>query len=310
VTTQYDSVTIAAGVVAVQLTPWGIWATPDSEIVLTPKVLLIYQRTPDLLCARVYEGRESDYHLLALSASYWGRDWCLASLAGDHRPAIEGNHEGAVRLLDAAERSIHLSPGDLPAPSWLDGAAQPLLVEPVRISIPFAGQAASTDNVGRCLSIWPMGTTVVRDSHSPVSFALMVNTPTHWCIYENWDSGEGFSIYCRCARVATSNLGMVFVQNVKMSISEQKSLHQCFMSEDNLRAAQASLEVDPSRFDSSDCAFIGPEGREWGTIYWSVKHVTPDRITLHGCEGKEYVHKRPTGAAGEKLEYFATTDLE
>ena len=162
-----------------QSTPWGVWATPDSEIVLTPKVLLVYRRSSDLLCAYAYERRESDYGLLALSASYWGRDWCAASLDHDGRPSIKGHRDGALRLLRAVPRSVSVGPTNLPSFPWPGESVQPVLVEPIRISGPFPGPQASLDNVGRCLSVWPMGTILVRESGRPTSFSLLVNTLTH-----------------------------------------------------------------------------------------------------------------------------------
>jgi len=280
-----------------------VWATFDAEIVLTPKVLLLYQRAPNRFQASAYRRESANYELHALSASFWGRDWYAAVLDGQGSPLTKGDREAARDALEAAQ--WELPAGLAPAASWLGKQEQPVLVESVQIANPYAGPAATGDTIGRCLTVWPLGTTRISDDANPFSFAYVVNTPTNWCIFENWDTPDGLSLYCRCARIATCNHRMVFIQNVKMSVADHKSLNQCFMSEDNLAATRALLEVDATKFDPPRCAFMGPEGREWGTIYWSVNEMTADRITLRGCEGKTYVHNRPMGRPEEKLEYFA-----
>ncbi len=73
---------------AMETPPWGVWATSDSEIIITPSVLLLHRRLPDRLEACLY-GRENAHdHLHAVSASLWGRDWWAAVLDEHTEPPV------------------------------------------------------------------------------------------------------------------------------------------------------------------------------------------------------------------------------
>jgi hypothetical protein len=278
--------------------PWGIWASRDAEVALTPKYLLAYLRRPECLVACAYINDGGSYRFRGLSASFWGSGWGAAALSN-----------GAITFRGDIKRTADLVGAVAPPVVTLDynpfmSLPGLQLVEHIIIVDPYAVPIGSNQDVGRNLILWNLGSSAVGDRLHAECFSIVLNSTRHWCIFENWPTSETMSIYCRCARIAASNSGMMFVQNVKMSINDARGLNQCYMSPDNLAAATSELTLEESKFDPDQCAFISVEGREWATIYWSVGAVTPDQIVLHGCEGKQYINNRPTDRADQERECF------
>jgi len=132
---------------------------------------------------------------------------------------------------------------------------------------------AKAINVAHCLQTWNMGCSdIVREG----SFiGVTINTFKHMYIFEITPA----SIYCRAARYATCERGVVFNQNFRQRF-------EAYMIEDN-REAMDALECDARLFDADSCVW------DDRSVYWSVSSVHDDLITLHGCQGDTYEWKRP-----------------
>ena len=88
------------------------------------------------------------------------------------------------------------------------------------------------------------------------------------------------SVYCRAARFAAVNEGVVFDQNIRQGQAS-------FMIPDNREAAQP-LIIEKQSFGRETCVWNGK------TVYWSVAAYDEDHIELHGCQGAVYSWSRPS----------------
>jgi hypothetical protein len=106
------------------------------------------------------------------------------------------------------------------------------------------------------------------------------NTPKHmyiFCIANNF-------IYCRAARYATCNKGVVFTQNFRQNFHDFEG--QSFAFKDNLIALN-DIAISEDVFNPNQCIFSNYD------IYWSVSKIETDCIYLNGCGGETYRWLRP-----------------
>ena len=134
---------------------------------------------------------------------------------------------------------------------------------------PLLGEAG----IGECLLTWHIGCReiLIDDRFNVVT----INTWKHMYIFEITQN----SIYCRAARYAACDKGVVFDQNFRQG-------NEAYMIEDN-RAAMYDLEYDESLFGTDACVWNGK------SVYWSVASVSASEIELHGCQGDIYKWTRP-----------------
>ncbi|NLE74736.1 MAG: hypothetical protein GX604_08940 [Actinobacteria bacterium] len=132
---------------------------------------------------------------------------------------------------------------------------------------------ANEHNVAQCLQSW---TTCCDETVREGAFVgVTINTRKHMYIFEIMPG----SIYCRAARWAVCDRGVVFNQNFRQRF-------EAYMIADN-REAMNDLEYDVALFDADGCVW------DDRSVYWSVSSVSGDEIVLHGCQGDTYRWKRP-----------------
>lgn len=137
------------------------------------------------------------------------------------------------------------------------------------------------ENIGECLKLWNMGIReeIIDINNIPTFIGITINTSRHMYIFEMTPD----SIYCRAARFAATNKGVVFNQNFRQG-------GEAYMIEDNTEA-RLPLPFDESLFSNASCV--------WNerSVYWSVASYSDNEIMLHGCQGDIYRWKKPVHIA-------------
>ncbi|MCJ7507434.1 MAG: hypothetical protein MUO85_01730 [candidate division Zixibacteria bacterium] len=139
----------------------------------------------------------------------------------------------------------------------------------------------SESTIKVCLVNWILRSVVIKDGKGN-NVGLEINTREHMYIF--YVLGLD-SVYCRAARYATSDKGIVFDQNIRASLIGGE--WGVFSAKDNTIAAEEK-SVDENLFNAEACAFTK------SGIYWSVKSAADDIIELNGCGGETYKWERPT----------------
>ena len=139
----------------------------------------------------------------------------------------------------------------------------------------------SQSTTKNCLIDWILRSAVIKDGKRN-NVGLEINTREHMYIFYVFGLD---SVYCRAARYATSDKGIVFDQNIRMSLIGGE--WGVFSAKDNTIAAE-ERSVDENLFNAEACAFTK------SGIYWSVKSAADDIIEMNGCGGEIYKWERPT----------------
>jgi hypothetical protein len=140
---------------------------------------------------------------------------------------------------------------------------------------------ANADNLGLCLQQWHLGVwefkTAINGNDCTV--CITINTLKHMYVFQITND----FIYCRAARYATCNKGVVFDQNFRQNFHKLQG--QTAIYSDNSIAA-CELTYNESLFNPDACVFGGV------SIYWSVKDFESDKIYLNGCDST-YIWSKP-----------------
>jgi hypothetical protein len=134
-------------------------------------------------------------------------------------------------------------------------------------------QTTKEAGVGECLQKWHIGCKELV--YNNFFSGITVNTWKHMYIFEMTKD----SVYCRAARYAACDAGVVFDQNFRQGF-------QAYMIEDN-RVAMEGLDYDKRLFSAEACVWKGK------SVYWSTAYVTDTEIELHGCQGDVYKWRKP-----------------
>lgn len=137
---------------------------------------------------------------------------------------------------------------------------------------------ATVENVGECLKEWHQGLREIKIQNTVVGVEF--NTPNHMYIYNVSDN----YIYCRAARYATSNKGVVFTQNFRQNLDNYRG--HSFAFENNLISLE-DLTVLDDMFNPNQCTISNHD------FYWSISNIENDCIYLNGCGGATYWWVRP-----------------
>ena len=160
-----------------------------------------------------------------------------------------------------------------------------LTVSAEKLINPSLSSASITD----CLKMWHMGTFLLYQEGP----CLQLNTSKHMYVFYVSKS----QIYCRAARYATCEKGVVFSQNFRI-FQSGNGPKQTYMAEDNLIASRP-IEIREDMFNPTECTFTN--NNNLLDIYWSVKFTSEDEITLNGCGGQDYYWYRFNS---QIVEYF------
>ena len=151
----------------------------------------------------------------------------------------------------------------------------------------------SESSLSECLRSFILGSSV-RTFGNFVQ-EIEINTKEHMYIFLVYKK----FIYCRAARYNTCRKGVLFAQNIRITVRNKKEI-RVFMANDN-RIAGNQLSIDESMFNPNLGVFTPKDKGGWSTgIYWSIKKVNDGYIILNGCGGEDYKWRR----LSQKIEWF------
>jgi hypothetical protein len=137
--------------------------------------------------------------------------------------------------------------------------------------------AISAENIGECLRCWNMGCIEeTLEANHDTFIGVTINTARHMYIFQMTPS----SFYCRAARYATCNKGVLFDQNFRQ---RKGPTPETYMAEDNCIAIQP-LSVDEHDFDAFACSLVSPEVIAQQYLNDRERKVIGYRYGVLGCE--------------------------
>jgi len=289
---------------------YGVWANKDMELVISEELILKFERKENLFIASLFSYRlNSDSFTLEPKAiavfdntnKTMGMKYCdhtnykIESFGEDllykidfEKRIYKVKDSGATLVLQNVEEEFLTYSSDSGLLSISGFQAGNVSLEKIEElgeinldSLVYADK----NNIGRCLKDWNLGTRYFLSKEND-SFSASIRTNKHSYIFRFNPSLENHMVYCRAARMSSTNSGSVFSQNIRMM--KNKREFTAYMAEDNLQMAGSELVIDNSQFLKNQCTFS-----KEGPIYWSLKEFSKDRIVLNGCGGDEYMHTRP-----------------
>jgi hypothetical protein len=149
---------------------------------------------------------------------------------------------------------------------------------------------ATADNIGLCLNNWHLGAhnILYRDKMGrELLIGVEINTKKHMYSFKITD----YSIYCRAARYATFNAGVIFNCNFMLSASGSngKFIYNpdtIYMIEDSTET-EKDIKYDYNLLESDGCVF------DQNIIYWPLSSFRRDEISLFGSGGGNYYWRKP-----------------
>lgn len=243
----------------------GVWAGMKSEAVFTDSVMMYFHR--DTLSGNGYGALRVPSRGIDMLTTF-AKDTILFGKTPDYR--IHATPDGALCI----------------------GGDTLKKVESIDITQPYdMPQAASRQDIGRCLQEWQLGT-VIETSGKDV--LVMVGTNRNSFMY-NIDGGM---VYLRAAAMLQCNEGSLFIQNIRMMKNPNTGERSNIFFYDSHEFLTNLPAIDISKFDPTRCVFAGDM-----FIYWSYLSHTPDEIKLNGC-GETYTFQRPRKDTPELIEWI------
>lgn len=232
----------------------GVWAGMKSEAVFTDSVMMYFHR--DTLSGTGYGALRVPSRGIDMLTTF-AKDTILFGKTPDYR--IHATPDGALCI----------------------GGDTLKKVESIDITQPYdMPQAASRQDIGRCLQEWQLGT-VIETSGKDV--LVMVGTNRNSFMY---NIGGGM-VYLRAAAMLQCNEGSLFIQNIRMMKNPNTGERSNIFFYDSHEFLTNLPAIHISKFDPTRCVFAGDM-----FIYWSYLSHTPDEIKLNGC-GETYTFQRP-----------------
>lgn len=243
----------------------GVWAGMKSEAVFTDSVMMYFHR--DTLSGTGYGALRVPSRGIDMLTTF-AKDTILFGKTPDYR--IHATPDGALCI----------------------GGDTLKKVESIDITQPYdMPQAASRQDIGRCLQEWQLGT-VIETSGKDV--LVMVGTNRNSFMY---NIGGGM-VYLRAAAMLQCNEGSLFIQNIRMMKNPNTGERSNIFFYDSHEFLTNLPAIDISKFDPTRCVFAGDM-----FIYWSYLSHTPDEIKLNGC-GETYTFSRPRKDTPELIEWI------
>jgi len=299
---------------------YGVWANKDCELVRTSKFSLLFERAGDTVSASLKLLNATDNKILFDSRGIAVFDTVSKQVTAKARDLLKGegllidDDPGNTLDLDCQECIVEDTPQNMVVTCkgetvealskgenrlrlavcgnrWQDLD----LVEKIVTVEPYGMRTANMDNVGACLQEWGLGSGYARDERGDVR-VVTIDTNRHSYIF-NLMKWKGTDItYCRAGRIRYDNRGAVFAQNIRLM--ENSDEFTSFMVDDNLGTTSESITINDVLFNPDACT----SSRDG--IYWSVRSVGVNLITLHGCGGEEYTYDRSEKHLTSTLEWF------
>jgi hypothetical protein len=244
------------------MVPFGVWIGKEVEWVVVDRYILAFRKIIEQDCLEACllskDNAAGQYRCAGICRSYpihsqvncQPRRWEFA-FAGQNR--VYANNAALKHCIGQEILTTTAAGEGLEIQYWDDRRYSATADESFSMAeINPPAPAIAAENIGECLRCWSMGCleesiTVGEDRFSSVT----INTAKHMYIFQMLPG----SFYCRAARYATSNRGVLFFQNFRQ---RKSATPETYMAEDN-RIALQPLSVRESDFDAFACSLVTPE---------------------------------------------------
>jgi len=264
---------------------YGVWANKDSELVITPKLILFFGRKDHLIVVSVLHRNEPTAYSCYQMVKLIQFDSLAKKYTEQNLDQCSAKMSIGLNSSDVSDgSSIFFSNVNLEFNFKFWGKGLLLPVEKLKVIQPSSLPQANLENIGHCLQAWNLMAILQQDENT---FALRINTNKH--LYEvqcGYHETYGQVIYCHASHIKTCNQGMVFNQYIRL-------LHNSFefsaqMNPDNFAKAVKDIELNYTLFNRDKCNITQDSG-----VYWSVKSFQPDEIILNQCDGDMSYNRYP-----------------
>ncbi len=298
---------------------YGVWANQDCQLVRTGKFSLLFQRYDNKIACvlqrlTIWEDSlnlntrgiaifDTSTHSCLIEAKdlYAGEDiiintdqdrqtklttFTYTCINGQDSILI-GYNEKPVEIIRKSDNSLRtLTPNG----TWQEMQK----IENIELVEPYNMRVADSASVATCLQEWSLGTGRQRAPGGYI-VGIPINTNRHSFAFVFTAWNDNFTVYCRAARIHSSDKGTVFSPNIRLIRAPE--LFEIFMAPDLLAEARQDLEIVPTLFNPAEPT-VTPLGE-----YWSLKAIEDSVITLNGIG--QYYYYVPTAKDSDKLlEWF------
>lgn len=267
--------------------PYGVYVGTDVELVTTDKYIIAFRRIAEQNCLESCLLRED-----ASAGEYLCAGICRSSptyTKANSRPrrwqyAFSGqtkayaNHELLSSCIGQQIVNVITVANGAEIEYW-DGQRYPAAQDELfsMEDIHPHSLAISAENIGECLRCWSMGCTEeMLEANHDTFVGVTINTAKHMYIFQMTPS----SFYCRAARYASCNKGVLFDQNFRQ---RKGPTPETYMAEDNCIALQP-LSIDEHDFDAFACSLVSPEVIAQQYLNDRERKVIGYRYGVMGCE--------------------------
>ena len=290
---------------------FGVWANKNSELVITSKLILLYQRKGlDYLSKiQTYKITDNQFELFTKAVSLFSksnekaickyfnktrRKWIESGDKLDLQIPTQNkifsiiNSNNSLFILNGNETFLEFDKINNILIYKSDFSKETAFeqIEKIQVCKFQIGEKATQNTIGKCLTEWKLGASYFENNKNN-DFTAQVITNKHSYIFTSTKWKDNKILYCRSARIKSNNEGSVFAQNIRLMKNNKDFTAR--MVEDNLKVSRKNIIINNRLFDAKKCVFI--DGGE--EIYWSLKEFSEDEIILNGC-GEEYKFTRPT----------------
>ena len=267
--------------------PFGVYVGKDAELVAADKHIIAFRRihkqnclescllrkdasSEEYLCVGIC--RSYPIHIEANSRPrYWKYGFSGQRKAYANDEALSGCLRQPILKEIATENGIAIQYWD--GQAYTAAQDELFTMQDIHPHSP----AVSAENIGECLRCWNMNCfeETIEANHDTF-VGVTINTAKHMYIFQMTPS----SFYCRAARYATCNRGVLFCQNFRQ---RKGPMPETYMAEDNLIALQP-LSVEERDFDTFACSLVTPEVIAQKYLDDQERKVIGYRYGVMGCE--------------------------
>jgi len=298
---------------------FGVWANDNSELVITNKTILLYQRkgTDFYSTVLMYKINTNQIDVYTKAVAIFSKfkekasckyfcntkeKWIESGDKLDLQTPIRIksfsiiNSNSSLSISNDNETFLKLNKINNILTFNFSINANFEQIEKIQVCNFKIGEKATEDSIGKCLTKWNLGSGFLEDDKEN-NFTTEITTNKHSYLFTltKWNNDK--ILYCRAAKIKSNNKGSIFAQNIRLMKNSNEFTAK--MAENNSIISKENILIQDHLFNPKSCVFING-GEE---IYWSVKEFSEDEIILNGCGGEEYKHSRPK-TKSENYEYF------
>lgn len=293
---------------------YGIWSNIDTEIAISKKQILVFERCINKSRIRVYEILENNTvkDNSQVSAVFGIKvkaniEFCESGKAGiiynnhdkiekwgdeitydcsfDEQECIVKEVDDGFLLSRDSEIIFMFKNNKVIIRSLFSGLQELQLLEKITICEFKKGETANPENIGYCLKSWEL---MSFNMIMKIGFICFVRTNERLLSIQFINSDDKQLLYCRTGNYKYSNKGTVSRIGIRLLKETKKFSYR--LPKDIFAHNNKQIKIDEQKF-SEECFVHDKKER---ILYWSLKSFTEDQIVLNGCSGDYYKYNRPS----------------